>query len=180
MCVCLCVCLRARARVHADAPMLSPCAARTQNPQNLSKRLRAKEEEAAALKITVQKECEERMVLMGELLALRAMVAGPRELCGAVAGGGGHGLEAHGGGEEARGGGDGGAGRCVSVGGGGGLASQFAGSDRSPSCPPTLGYKGDKGWGLLPNIARGPSPAQLYDARVTKERVSYGGRLKRL
>jgi len=52
-------------------------------------------------------------------------------------------------------------------------------SNRSPSCPPSVGYKGEKGWGLLPNISRGPSPAQMYDARLTKERINYG-RLKRL
>ena len=40
-----------------------------------------------------------------------------------------------------------------------------------------------KGWGLLPDIQRGPSPAQLQDMRVTKESTTHhlrGGRLRRL
>jgi len=147
--------------------------------KNLSARLRAKEEEACALKSTVQKECQERMTLMAELMFYR---------------GAGHDRDGEGCGLEA--------GRVlawVAGGGGGGESSQKVRASsgehnklshelhcdltaRSPSCPPTLGHKGgggEKGWGL-PSISRGPSPAQLHESRLTKERVNNGGRLKRL
>jgi chromosome segregation ATPase len=126
--------------------------------KNLSARLRAKEEEVAALKSTVQKECQERTALMAELMSYRAGDGA------AANAGGGHHFEEH----------------RRSFAAETDVEDEASMSQRAPSCPPSVGYKGDRGWGLLPNIARGPSPAQIYDARLTKERINYGGRLKRL
>jgi len=164
---------------HLQESEIGPLVAAMQTSlNNLSARLRTKEEEACALKSTVQKECQERMTLMAELMFYR---------------GAGHDRDGEGCGLEA--------GRVlawVAGGGGGGESSQKVRASsgehnklshelhcdltgRSPSCPPTLGHKGgggEKGWGL-PSISRGPSPAQLHESRLTKERVNNGGRLKR-
>ena len=144
--------------------------------KNLSSRLRSKEAETAALKSTVQKECQERMALMAELTVYRSGGAkglvdgGAMVAMGAASGPAlAWGVEQH---------------VCCSHCGDSGHGAHdcrdFVQSYRAPSCPPELGHKSDKGWGLLPNISRGPSPAQLHDARVTKEQVNRnGGRLRR-
>jgi hypothetical protein len=85
--------------------------------QSLSARLRTREEEVAALKNTVQRECQERMSLVAELISLRRGGEGQEDL-------------------------------------------EMTASDRAPSCPPDVFMRHKspeelKGWGLLPNIARG-------------------------
>jgi len=146
--------------------------------KNLSSRLRCKEEETAALKSTVQRECQERMALLAELTLYRSSRGGDTRAAaaGGPSTGAGGGLMVAWGGEE---------GHAWGAQGGEAPHSRRDGDDeglqdRAPSCPPTLGHKGERGWGLLPNISRGPSPAQLHEARVTKEQVSRGGRVRRI
>jgi len=104
---------------------------------SISSKLKLKEDEIAALRNIVQRECQERLDLQAKLKRLQGMQARiePEEE-----------VDPH----------------------------------RSPSCPPLLfSDKRESGWGLPTINHRGPSPAQLYDARVTKERIQNQVRSRR-
>jgi len=105
---------------------------------SISSKLKLKEDEIAALRNIVQRECQERLDLQAKLKHLQAMHGRPD-------------------GEQ-----------------------EAVDSHRSPSCPPMLfSDKRESGWGLPTINHRGPSPAQLYDARVTKEKLQMQARSRR-